>query len=60
MMDPILSEIRQIRETYASKFNYDVYAMLRDLRKRQSIGGRQTAKLPVKHSVAVEKVVRRD
>ena len=48
MKDTILSEIRQVRENYAKKFNYDVWAMLRDLRERQGIDGRQVLKLPAK------------
>ncbi len=56
MKDPILSEIRQTRETFAKKFNYDVYAMLQDLRKRQDIGGREVVRLPIKRLVAVEQI----
>ena len=50
MRDQVISEIRKIREAYAEKFNYDVYAMLRDLKERQSKSGRKTVSLPSKRS----------
>ena len=48
MKDPIMAEIRQIREAYAKRFNYDVHAMLRDLKERQIQNGRKTVSLPPK------------
>ena len=40
-IDSIVEEVRQAREAYAKKFNYDVYAMWRDLKKRQQKNGLQ-------------------
>jgi len=37
--DPIVSEVRQIREELARQFNFDVHAIFEDLRKRQSLLG---------------------
>jgi len=54
MKDPILAEIRQIREAYAKRFNYDVHAMLRDLKERQIKSGRKTVSLPPKRLIPVE------
>ncbi len=54
MKDPIIAEIRQIREAYAKRFNYDVHAMLRDLRARQIKSGRKTVSLPPKRIKPVE------
>ena len=34
-IDSIVEEVRQVREAYAKKFNYDVHAMWRDIKKRQ-------------------------
>jgi len=34
--DPIVSEVRQIREKLARQFNFDVHAIFEDLRKRQA------------------------
>ncbi len=39
--DPIVAEVRDIREKLAAKFDFDVKAIFADLRKRQgSRGGR--------------------
>ena len=56
MKDPILAEIRQIREAYAERFNYDVRAMLRDLKEQQIKSGRKTVSLPPKRLKPVEQV----
>ena len=39
-LDSIVAEVRQAREAYAKQFNYDVYAMWRDLKERQRTSGR--------------------
>ena len=38
--DPIVAEVRAIRNTYAARFNYDVDAMFRDIRARQEASKR--------------------
>ena len=39
--DPIVAEVREIREMLAAKFGFDVKAIFTDLRKRQgSLGGK--------------------
>jgi len=48
-IDPIVAEVRQAREAYAKQFNYDVYAMVRDLQERQQKSGRTVVALPPKH-----------
>lgn len=35
MKDPIVQEVRRIRDEYAAKFNYDIHAIARDLRRRE-------------------------
>ncbi len=40
-LDPILAEIRDVREAYAEQFAGNVRAMLADLRRRQKEGGRK-------------------
>ena len=47
-IDPIVAEVRQAREAYAKQFNYDVYAMGRDLQERQQKSGRTVVTLPPK------------
>ncbi len=39
IIDPIIAEIREIREAYAKKFNYDIGDMVRDLQARQAQSG---------------------
>jgi hypothetical protein len=40
--DPIVAEIRAIREAYAKRFNYDLDAICRDLKKQEKRSGRKT------------------
>lgn len=41
-LDPILSEVRRIREQYAQQFNGDVRAMMDDLRRRHTESDRKS------------------
>ena len=50
--DPIIAELRAIRQEYAGRFNYDVDAMFRDLRARQDASGRQYVRLQSGRSVS--------
>jgi hypothetical protein len=36
--DPIVEEVHRIREAYAAKFNFDLAALVRDLKQRQDRG----------------------
>jgi len=40
--DPIVAEIRAIRESYAMRFNYDLDAIYRDLKQQERRSGRKT------------------
>ena len=53
-IDPIVAEVRQAREAYAKQFNYDVYAMVRDLQERQQKSGRVVVALPPKRIESIE------
>lgn len=46
--DPVLAEIRAVREAYAETFAGDVKGMLADLQKRQKQGGRPSTARPPK------------
>ena len=35
MKDPIVEQVRRVKETQAAKFNYDVRAIAEDARQRQ-------------------------
>jgi len=53
-IDPIVAEVRQAREAYAKQFNYDVYAMVRDLQERQQKSGRTVVALPPQRIESIE------
>ena len=44
--DPIVEQIREIRQQHARRFNYDIRAMVEDLRKRQNEGNRKVVSFP--------------
>ncbi|MEO7841154.1 MAG: hypothetical protein ABIU06_17570 [Anaerolineales bacterium] len=39
--DPIVEEVRKIRDEHAKKFNYDLKAIAADLKKQQQAGKRK-------------------
>ncbi len=44
--DPVVAEIRRIREELAARFNYDLDAILEDARRRYLAGDRKVIRLP--------------
>ena len=47
--DPIVQEVRQARQAYAARFNYDLAAMVADLQRRTEEArraGREVVSLP--------------
>lgn len=46
--DPIIAELRAIREAYAARFDYDVDAMFKDIRARQEASGQEYVRLPAR------------
>ena len=46
--DPIVEEIRKIREAHAAKFNYDLKAICADLKKKEKVCGHPVVSLPPK------------
>ena len=50
--DPIIAELRAIRQEYAARFNYDVDAMFRDIRARQEASSREYVRLPSRRPVS--------
>jgi len=56
--DPIVEEIRAIREAYAARFNYDLQAIYRDLKAQERQSGWQTVSLPPRPAKPVERAVR--
>ncbi len=45
MGDPIVAEIRKIKERLAARHDYDAEVMLRDAMRRQGRGGRKVVNL---------------
>jgi hypothetical protein len=46
--DPIVEEVRKIRERHAAKFKYDLDAICRDLKEQERKSGRKVVSLPAK------------
>ena len=44
--DPIVDEVRQFRDAYAKRFRYDLEAICRDIRAKQTQSGRKVVSLP--------------
>ena len=44
--DPIVADIRAIRERRAARFGYDVRAIGKDAQQRDAVGDRQVVRLP--------------
>ena len=45
--DPIVEEVRKVRDAYAKKFNYDLDAICRDLQEKQRLS-KKVISLPPK------------
>ena len=45
-IDPIVEEVRRVRDAHAARFNYDLDAIVRDLREKQKKSGRTFITLP--------------
>ena len=46
--DPIIEEIRKVREQHAAKFNYNLDEIVKDLKKREKKAKRKVVSLPAK------------
>ena len=44
--DPIIEEIHQIRADHAARFNYDLAAIVEDLKKQEQQSGKKFVSLP--------------
>lgn len=49
--DPIVAEIREIRERYAAQFGFDIRAIVRDAQERDAAGDREVVRLPPRRPV---------
>jgi hypothetical protein len=55
--DPIVEEVRAIREAYAARFKYDLQAIYRDLKEQERQCGWQTVSFPPRPAKLVERPV---
>jgi hypothetical protein len=46
--DPIVEEVRRVRQRYARRFNYDLHAMAADLRKLEQEHPERLVSFPAK------------
>ena len=46
--DPIVEEVRAIREAYAKQFDYDLEAIFRDLKEKEAESDREFISIPPK------------
>lgn len=51
-VDPIIAEVRAIRDAHAARFDYDVAAIFRDIRAMQEKSGREYIRFPARPVVA--------
>lgn len=51
-IDPIISEVRAVRDEHAARFDYDVAAIFRDIRAMQETSDREYVRLPARPVVA--------
>ncbi len=55
--DPIVEEVRKARDAYAKQFNYDLDAMLRDLKAKERQSGRRVVSCPSKQATTHDQEV---
>ena len=48
MNDPLIKEIRRIKEAHAAKYGFNIRAMLDDMRRRQQQSGRKVITAPLR------------
>lgn len=48
MKDPIVAEVRRVRERLAAKADYDIKTIVRSLQKAEKRSGRKAIRLPPK------------
>ncbi len=48
MKDPIVEEVRRVRERHAAKYDYDLDAICEALKRDQEASGRKVVSLPPK------------
>lgn len=52
--DPIISELRAVRDAHAARFDYDVAAIFTDIRARQEASKREYVRFPARAIAATD------
>jgi len=48
--DPIVDEVRRIRDAHAARFNYDLDAIFRDIKEQEKRSGRKFVSFAIERS----------
>jgi len=51
--DPIVEEVRKVREEHAARFDYDLVKIFQDLKEQERQSGRKVVSLPPKRPLEV-------
>ena len=51
--DPIIAELRAVRDRHAARFDYDLAAIFRDIREMQETSGRDYVRYPARRVLSV-------
>lgn len=54
MNDPIVDEIRHIRDAHAARFNYDLDAIFRDIKEQEKKSGRKFVSFPPRRAEPIQ------
>ncbi|MYJ53021.1 MAG: hypothetical protein F4093_10280 [Gammaproteobacteria bacterium] len=50
--DPIISEVRAVRDAHAARFDYDLAAIFQNIRAMQDKSGRKYVRFPARSAIA--------
>lgn len=56
--DPIVSEVRQVRQEHAARFGFDLDAIFQDLKEQERRSGATFVRFPARHLESVERGAR--
>jgi hypothetical protein len=54
--DPIIEEVRRLRDQYAAQLGYDINRIFQDIQKRQTLAGKKTVSFPPRPAIKTVKV----
>ncbi len=57
--DPIVAEVRKIREAHAAQFKYDLKAISQDLKQQEQASGRVFVSYPPRQARPIKKLPRK-